>query len=196
MDSTSTNTMLNPDPAIDATPSNALNDAVMGSEEPDNALPANDVAMSRAGFEEAEPEALDDGDLPQWLTSMLDYLRGVALDTAWQDLVKEFLDFEKSCPPNGVSFIFHLSFSLMQFNVLNSTYLRSSDPKRSLIGSRAKRRMSYHCSNPTTAIDSRSGGRQCCHLGGRPTRRPTRRPTCRHLFAFPAMHRLAKGGRY
>lgn len=79
---------------------------------PLNAVPSNDVVMSHEGSGGAsEPNALDDDNLPQWLTSMFKYLRGVARDTAWQDLVTEFLDFEKSCPSLGVSFFYLLSLS-------------------------------------------------------------------------------------
>jgi len=52
----------------------------------------------------------NDKNLPPWLTVMIKYLRGVAEDTLWQNLVTEFVKFEKGGPPNGVcSFI--LSFS-------------------------------------------------------------------------------------
>lgn len=51
----------------------------------------------------------DDNLLP-WLSQMIQYLCGIAEDTAWQDLVTEFIDFEKQGPPNSVSstsFILH-----------------------------------------------------------------------------------------
>ena len=38
----------------------------------------------------------DDVDLPAYLTGMIGYLRGVAPDGAWQDLVTNFVAFEKS----------------------------------------------------------------------------------------------------
>jgi hypothetical protein len=51
------------------------------------------------------PKARNDDSLPTWLTPMINYLRGVAQDMAWQGLVTEFVEFEKCGPPNGVSFI-------------------------------------------------------------------------------------------
>jgi hypothetical protein len=50
------------------------------------------------------PKSRNDDNLPTWLTQMIKYLRDVAEDTAWQDLVTEFVDFERHGPPNGVSF--------------------------------------------------------------------------------------------
>ena len=185
MDSTSARTTFNPE-IVDP----PITQAVAADATPSNALPSNDVVMSHVGSGEAREPTLEDDNLPQWLTSMYNYLRGAAQDTAWQDLVTEFLNFEKRGPPNGVSFrcLFFFLFSHKIDNLLNSTYLRSSDPKRSLIGSRAKRRIPYHHSNATMAIDSRSGGSQSCHLGGRPNRRD--------LFPFPTRCHWAKRGRY
>jgi len=51
------------------------------------------------------PKPWNYDDLPPWLTSMIVYLHGVAEDAAWQDLIIHFVEFEKSGPPNGVSFI-------------------------------------------------------------------------------------------
>ena len=46
----------------------------------------------------------DDVDLPTYLTKMIGYLRGVAADREWQDLVTKFVTFEKmGHPVNGVS---------------------------------------------------------------------------------------------
>jgi hypothetical protein len=45
----------------------------------------------------------NDNDLPTWLAHMIGYLREVSEDDAWQDLVTEFIDFEKRGPPHGVS---------------------------------------------------------------------------------------------
>jgi len=44
----------------------------------------------------------NDVNLPPWLTAMIQYLRGVAKDVLWQNLVTELVEFEKSGPPNGV----------------------------------------------------------------------------------------------
>jgi hypothetical protein len=62
--------------------------------------------------------------LPQWLTPTIGYLYGVAEDAAWQDLVTEFVEFEKCGPPNGVSFI-HLFLSSLEIDYLNRSLLRS-----------------------------------------------------------------------
>jgi hypothetical protein len=46
----------------------------------------------------------DNTNLPVYLTGMIGYLRGVAMDRAWQDLVTHFIAFEKTGQPtNGVS---------------------------------------------------------------------------------------------
>jgi hypothetical protein len=52
----------------------------------------------------------DDENLPPWLAAKIKYLREVADDTVWQNLVTDFVDFEKGGPPNGVS-----SFTLFFF---------------------------------------------------------------------------------
>jgi hypothetical protein len=43
-----------------------------------------------------------DENLPDWLSSMVDYLREISTDKTWQDLITEFFLFEKSKPPSGV----------------------------------------------------------------------------------------------
>lgn len=69
--------------------------------------PYNDVAMRDSIFEATRSNIpRNDDDLPTWLDPMVGYLRSVAEDTAWQDLVTEFFEFEKSKPPAGVSFHF------------------------------------------------------------------------------------------
>jgi hypothetical protein len=60
------------------------------------------------------PKARNDENLPPWISPMIQYLRGVTENTAWQDLVTEFLDFEKRGPPNGVSKF--ISFFLLKLN--------------------------------------------------------------------------------
>jgi hypothetical protein len=46
-----------------------------------------------------------DNNLPPWLAQPIKYLRGISDETAWQNLVTEFITFEKSGPPTGVSLI-------------------------------------------------------------------------------------------
>ena len=48
----------------------------------------------------------NDENLPPWLLLMIKYLHGVAVDTAWQNLVTEFIEFKKGGPPAGVCFTF------------------------------------------------------------------------------------------
>jgi hypothetical protein len=62
----------------------------------------DDVVMGDASLPPHRPQI--DEDLPPWLASIIQYLRGVAEDVAWQDLVTAFVKFEKRGPPNGVSF--------------------------------------------------------------------------------------------
>jgi len=64
----------------------------------------NDVLMGDLSPLVQKPQ--NDINLPPWLVLMIKYLRGVATDTAWQNLVTEFVKFEKGDPPTGVSFFF------------------------------------------------------------------------------------------
>lgn len=50
----------------------------------------------------------NDNNLPAWLTQTIKYLRSVSEEISWQNLVTEFIAFEKSGPPQGVSQVFHL----------------------------------------------------------------------------------------
>lgn len=50
----------------------------------------------------------NDNNLPAWLTQTIKYLRSVSEENSWQNLVTEFVTFEKSGPPPGVSQVFHL----------------------------------------------------------------------------------------
>ena len=60
----------------------------------------------------ATQKPINDENLPPWLLPMIKYLRGVAVDTAWQNLVMEFIEFEKGSPPAGVcSFLQNFYFS-------------------------------------------------------------------------------------
>ena len=69
------------------------------------------ISSSGISPESTEERADDDvimGDVTStnllpWLASMLGYLRGVAEDAAWQDLVTAFVEFEECGPPIGVS---------------------------------------------------------------------------------------------
>ena len=45
----------------------------------------------------------DNKKLPPWLAAMIKYLHRVMDDVAWQNLLMDFVDFEKGGPPNGVS---------------------------------------------------------------------------------------------
>ena len=58
-------------------------------------------ATSAGALPSSKPK--NDEDLPAWLMPMIGYLRGVAEDPAWQDLVTIFVDVEKSKCPIGVS---------------------------------------------------------------------------------------------
>ena len=58
-----------------------------------------DVGME-SGKETREPK--NDESLPTWLSQTIGYLRKVSAEQSWQDLVTEFVEFEKSGPPIGV----------------------------------------------------------------------------------------------
>ena len=55
-------------------------------------------------------ENQNDEELPLWLNPMMGYLHGLTEDMAWQNLVTNFLAFERLQPPSGVSPLF-FSFS-------------------------------------------------------------------------------------
>jgi hypothetical protein len=100
------------DPAVDSaeTPSladsgpalNSIGDSPGTSGDPaerlvDSVLQPTDVGDSNVIM-------ADDTNLPTFLTGMISYLRTVAVDRAWQDLVTNFVAFEKiGRPANGVS---------------------------------------------------------------------------------------------
>lgn len=65
---------------------------------------SDDVVMSDPPSAAQKPQ--NDENLPAWLVPMIKYLRGVATDIAWQNLVTEFVEFEKGCPPTGLSLLF------------------------------------------------------------------------------------------
>ena len=64
----------------------------------------NDVVMGDAANSDMPAlKPQDDKNLPPWLAAMIKYLRAVTDEAAWQNLVTDFVDFEKGGPPNGVS---------------------------------------------------------------------------------------------
>jgi hypothetical protein len=72
--------------------------------EPTQETSDKDVAMSDAAAGTSpSSKPRDDTDLPAWLLQMIKYLCDVAEDVPWQNLVTEFVAFEKQGPPNGVS---------------------------------------------------------------------------------------------
>jgi hypothetical protein len=109
-----------PDPSVinaDSAPSNAgALDDIGDTSDPSRLKaiedgPTDDVTMRPATpAVSPSPKSRNDDNLPTWLTQMIKYLRDVAEDTAWQDLVTEFVDFERHEPPNGVSFTFFYVF--------------------------------------------------------------------------------------
>ena len=68
-------------------------DIVMGNPEP----PLSELYLPQ-----------NNNNLPAWLTQTIKYLRSVSEEISWQNLVTEFIAFEKSGPPQGVSQVFHL----------------------------------------------------------------------------------------
>ena len=96
----------NPNPAP-ATSVAASQDA----ENPTNQETTNDVVMGDVAAPAQKPQ--DDENLPPWLAAKINYLRGVTDDPVWQNLVTDFVDFEKAGPPNGVS-SFQLFFFCMK----------------------------------------------------------------------------------
>jgi hypothetical protein len=66
----------------------------------------NDVVMGDAP--PVVPKPQNDENLPPWLVPMIKYLCEVAVDILWQDLIMEFIEFEKAGPPNGVSSLLNL----------------------------------------------------------------------------------------
>ena len=50
----------------------------------------------------AMKQPTNDENLPLWLLPMIKYLRRVAVDTTWQNLIMKFIEFEKGSLPAGV----------------------------------------------------------------------------------------------
>ena len=94
----------NPTPA----PATSIIASQNSDENPTNQETTNDVVMGDAAAPAQKPQ--DDENLPPWLAAKIKYLREVTDDTVWQNLVTDFVDFEKGGPPNGVS-----SFTLFFF---------------------------------------------------------------------------------
>ena len=78
--------------------------------------------------------AQNDEDLPPWLTQKIKYLRSVSEENAWQNVVTEFVAFEKSEPPTGVSPYRDIDFAnvVSNLNIIlfssTKTMLSSSRP--------------------------------------------------------------------
>lgn len=107
--------------AIAALPAEAENAEVARSPHPviPTQSPSNDDVDMRPASPGVppSPKPKKDDNLSPWLSLMIDYLRGVSEDAAWQGLVTEFVDFEKRHPPNGVSlsvsFVFSLTLTIL-----------------------------------------------------------------------------------
>lgn len=69
---------------------------------------ADDDVVMQDSTTNATPSLVvrNDADLPAWLAPMIKYLRTVVEDPRWQDMVTEFVEFEKRGPSNGVSSCF------------------------------------------------------------------------------------------
>jgi hypothetical protein len=72
-------------------------------ENPTDQETADDVVMGDATLNTPAQKPQDDENLPPWLMAKIEYLRSVNDDTVWQNLVTDFVDFEKGGPPSGVS---------------------------------------------------------------------------------------------
>jgi hypothetical protein len=118
----------------------------------------DDVVMSDSPSMVQKPQ--NDVNLPLWLAPMITYLHGVATDTAWQNLITEFIEFEKGDPPTGVSLFFFTKIETNHFIHIHRSCPRSVDPKRSPTGSGARRKMLYRQSNPLNSENGSWSGRQ------------------------------------
>ena len=68
------------------------------------------------------PRDVKNDDVPPWLVPMIGYLRGLTEDGAWQNLVTNFLAFERFQPPCGVCFLIVLDSSFSFFFWLELGY--------------------------------------------------------------------------
>ena len=67
----------------------------------DRQMGADDDMVMRDG-PTVMKQPTNDENLPPWLLPMIKYLCGVAVDTAWQNLIMKFVEFEKGSLPAGV----------------------------------------------------------------------------------------------
>lgn len=132
------NTHVDPTP-----PSISSSGTSPGSEEKADNRGNTAYATSMPHGPQASHKPQNDQDLPPWLGLTIGYLRGVAEDVAWQDLVTAFVEFEKLRPSNGVSSPVLDQFFYEILNVGCRTCPRSAVHCKSRNGSRAKRRMSH-----------------------------------------------------
>ena len=74
----------------------ALN--IMGKLSPSGVLADQAAGELTMDISNGDPDVImaDDTDLPPYLAAMIGYLRGVAVDEAWQDLVTNFVTLEKA----------------------------------------------------------------------------------------------------
>ena len=75
--------------------------ASISGKQPSQEKVNDDVVMTSPPSMVQKPQ--NDENMPPWLIPMIKYLHGVATDVAWQNLVTEFVEFEKGGPPTGVS---------------------------------------------------------------------------------------------
>lgn len=146
----------------------------------------DDVVMSDPPSLVQKPQ--NDVNLPPWLVPMIGYLRGVATDTAWQNLVTEFVEFEKGDPPSGVSILFFADIETNGFIHVHRSSPRSVDPRRSPTGYEARRKMSYRQSCLLNLANVSWSGGQCYSPTGR-------KAIMKDLSCSAAMFRSAKLGK-
>ena len=86
-----------------------------------------------------------DDNLPPWLMLTIEYLRNVSKENAWQNLVTEFITFEKSGPPAGVSLIViamsNITLNIILFLFFHRNCRRHHAQEKYPTGSRARRRI-------------------------------------------------------
>ena len=90
------------------------------------------------------PRDVKKNDGPPWLVPIIGYLCGLTEDRAWQNLVTNFLAFERFQPPYGVFQPFVFSLFLIadsHFFFLVRTWLRKSALKKFQTRSRARKKM-------------------------------------------------------
>jgi len=100
--STETNSAISPSDVLPGSSGDLSTGANASRETEHIEVRSNDVTMEDSS---PPPKPHNDEDLPPWLAQMISYLRDVAEDTPWQDLVTGFVEFEKGRPPIGVSLL-------------------------------------------------------------------------------------------